>query len=215
MSIEMRLAVSDAAIARDFLEGYKRTGGKNWSRIAVSAGRDWSSKENAGLVAFFVNRKDLGVKTNVGGFTFIARDDNIEAEAIRNMDEYVTEESNELGTIAFWSKAPHIHNWFDELSISSTGNPIRSFVVLEADVLRKLRDDCALVVKTDREEGRDAATKVMEKLFPLKGDYQEMFSPHAYVQKYFDDVEQTLLLLDHLFTLKGADEARYAYDPFF
>ena len=74
MSIEMKLATSNEAIARNILEGYTRTGGKNWSRIAMSTGRDWKDKENGGFVAFFVNQKDLGVKTQMGGLTFIARD---------------------------------------------------------------------------------------------------------------------------------------------
>ena len=50
MSIEMKLATSNEAIARNILEGYTRTGGKNWSRIAMSTGRDWKDKENGGFV---------------------------------------------------------------------------------------------------------------------------------------------------------------------
>ena len=44
MSIEMKLATSNEASARNILEGYTRTGGKNWSRIAMSTGRDWKDK---------------------------------------------------------------------------------------------------------------------------------------------------------------------------
>ena len=215
MSIEMKLATSNEAIARNIREGYTRTGGKNWSRIALSTGRDWKDKENAGLVAFFVNTKDLGVKTQAGGLTFIARDQEIEDRAIQNMDKYVAEESGELGTIAFWSKAPHIHNWFDQLSMSATGEHIRHYILLQADVLHKLRDDCALVLETDREQGREAALGLMGELFPLTGEAYEMFSPHSYTQKYFDDLEQTQIFLDHLFTLDGAEDAKYAYDPYF
>ena len=215
MSIEMKLATSDEAIARNILDGYTRTGGRNWSRIALSTGRDWKDKENAGLVAFFVNQRNLGVKTQMNGLTFIARDQETEDRAIRNMDRYVTEESNEIGTIAFWSKAPHIHNWFDQLSVSLTGEHIRSCIMLQADVLHKLRDDCDAVLRTDRLKGRDAGIAAMGDVFPLTGETYEMFSPHTYVQKYFDDLEQTRIFLDHLFTLAGAEEARYAYDPYF
>lgn len=87
--------------------------------------------------------------------------------------------------------------------------------MLQADVLHKLRDDCASVLETDREKGRDAAIGMMRDLFPLTGDFYEMFSPHDYDQKYFDDLEDTRIFLDHLFTLDGAEEARYAYDPYF
>lgn len=215
MSIEMKLATSNSDIARNILEGYVRTGGENWSSIALSAGRNWRDKENSGLVAFFVNVKNLGVKTKVGGFTLIGRDIAIEEKCIRNMNQYVTEESNELGTIAFWSKAPHIHNWFDKLSLSITGEHLTSWVKLRADVLHKLRDDCAAVLDTDREKGRDAAIDLMRELFPLTGDLHEMFSPHGYDQMYFDQLEQTRIFLDHLFTLDGAEDAMYAYDPYF
>lgn len=217
MSIEMLLATSNDDIARDILEGYKRTGGKNWSRIALSAGRDWSSKENAGLVAFFINKRELGAKAEIKdlGITLIGRDDNIEHYARKNMDKYVTEESKDYGTIAFWSKAPHIHAWFDALSVSLTGDHMRTYVKLQADVLHKLRDDCNLVLEYDKLQGRSEAMIKMQKLFPLTGAPWEMFSGHVHEQRHFDDLKQTRLFLDHLFTLKGADDAVYAYDPWF
>lgn len=214
MSIEMKLATSNGDIARNILQGYVRTGGENWSQIALSTGRDWRSKENAGLVAFFVNVKDLGVKTEAGGFTLIGRDAVTEEKCIRNMDQYVAEESNEIGTIAIWTEAPHIHNWFDKLSLSITGEHLTSFIKLQADVLHKLRDDCASVLDTDREKGRGAAIALMREHFPLTGDLHEMFSPHSYDQMYFDQLEQTRIFLDHLFSLDGAEDAMYAYDPY-
>ena len=76
-------------------------------------------------------------------------------------------------------------------------------------------DDCAAVLDTDREKGRDAAIDLMRELFPLTGDLHEMFSPHGYDQMYFDQLEQTRIFLDHLFTLDGAEDAMYAYDPYF
>lgn len=217
MSIEMLLATGDDNIARNILEGYTRTGGKNWSRIALSSGRDWTSKENAGLVAFFINKRNLGTKTYVEDLdiTLIGRDKATELRAIQNMDQYVTEESKDYGTIAFWSKAPHIHAWFDALCVSLTGDHMRTYIKLEADVLHKLRDDCALVLEIDRIQGRDAAMVKMQKLFPLTGAVWEMFSGHIHTQKHFDDLEQTRIFLDHLFTLEGADDTIYAYDPWF
>lgn len=213
MSIEMVLATSDKAIAKDILGGYERTGGKGWSTLTFSTGRDWSSKENGGFVAWFVNKLDLGVKTKVGAFTLIGRDAETELRAIQHMDEYVTDEVNENGTIAYWSKAPHIHSWFDALYQKATGKHIKGYIVVRADVLHKLHDDCAEVLRIDRERGRDAAIAEMGRVFPLTGAEYEMFSAHEYSQKHFDDLEQTVILLDYLFTLKGAEEARYAYDP--
>ena len=99
--------------------------------------------------------------------------------------------------------------------LSITGEHLTSWVKLRADVLHKLRDDCAAVLDTDREKGRDAAIELMRELFPLTGDLHEMFSPHGYDQMYFDQLEQTRIFLDHLFTLDGAEDAMYAYDPYF
>lgn len=217
MSIEMVLAISDESIAQDILEGYRRTGGKNWSRIALSAGRDWSSKENAGLVAFFVNKHGLGTERYVKelDITLIGRDDETEQRVIRNMDKYVTEESSEYGTIAFWAQAPHIHAWFDRLCVSLTGEHMNSYVKLSADVFHELRDDCVKVLDTDKKEGRDAAMRLIQEIFPLTGAKWEMFSSHVHTQKHFDDLEQTRMFFDYLFTLDGAEDAVYAYDPWF
>lgn len=213
MSIEMLLATSDKAIAKDILGGYERTHGVGWSTIALSTGRDWSSRENGGFLAWFINKLDLGVKRKVGGLTLIGRDDATEARAIQHMDEYVADESGENGTIAYWSKAPHIHAWFDDLYRKKTGKSINGYIVVKADVLHKLRDDCDEVLRVDRERGRDAAYAEMGRVFPLTGEDYELFSAHEYSQKHIDDLEQTKILLDYLFALKGAEEAHYAYDP--
>lgn len=215
MGLDMILATDNDAIAHDFLGGYKRTGGKGWSSIALSTGRDWSSKENEPLVAYFINKRDLGAKTQVGGFTFTARNDEIEAQAQKDMDRFVTEESEELGAIAYWCKATHIHAWIDALYHEHTGEHLDGFIILEADVLHKLRDDCAEVLEVEKSCGREATLELMKEHFPLTGAAYEMFAAHGYTQKHFDDLEQTVIFLDYLFTLDGAENARYAYDPWF
>lgn len=211
MGLDMSMQVDDPRVAQGVLTGYKRTGGRNWSTVAISSGRPWNAKDDAGLVTFVINAFGLGASASSSGFTLFSHSDDVEAKVIRKMDHYATEMSDEYHIIAYWCKDPHIHAWFDDFVYERTGSHYRSAIGLEADVLHKLRDEIQPVLDVADSKGTEAAYEAMHEHFPLSGAPWEAFSGHAYTPRHVDELRQTALFLDNLFSIDGAEQATYYY----
>lgn len=213
MGLDMSMQVNYSSVAKEIAAGYSRTGGKNWSSVAISTGRAWDAKEHAGLVTFIINAFGLGSSVKSGGFTLFSHSDSTEAKVIRDMDHYMNELSDEYHIIAYWCKAPHIHAWFDNFVYSCSESHITNgdAVGFKADVLHKLRNEIQQVLDVADAKGEEAAYQAMSDLFPLTGDFYEMFSAHSYTPKHIDDLRQTALFFDNLFAIDQAEEATYYY----
>lgn len=211
MGLDMSMQVGDPRVAKGILNGYRRTGGRGWSTVAISSGRRWSAKEHAGLVTFVINAFNLGASASSGGFTFFSHSDITEARVVRDMDRYVTEMSDEYHIIAYWCKDPHIHAWFDDFVYERAGYHITSAVGFEADVLHKLRDEIQPVLDAADTRGTEAAYRAMREHFPLTGAAWEAFSGHTYTPRHVEELRETALFLDNLFAIDGAEQATYYY----
>ena len=211
MGLDMSMQVNFERVAKGVLTGYERTGGKGWSSVAVSSGRNWNAEEHAGLATFVINAFGLGASAGSGGFALFSHSDDTEAQVIRDMDRYVAELSNEYHIIAYWCKDPHIHAWFDAFVYSCTGSHYESAFGMKADVLHRLRDQIQPVLDVADAGGTEAAYGAMANLFPLMGAPWEAFSGHAYTPRHVEELRQTALFLDNLFSIEGAEQATYYY----
>jgi hypothetical protein len=211
MGLDMSMQVDDPCVARGILNGYKRSRCRNWSTVAISAGRKWNAREHAGLVTFVINAFELGASASSGGFTLFSHSDATEAKVVRNMDHYMTEMSDEYHIIAYWCKDPHIHAWFDAFVYERAGYHITSTVGFEADVLHKLRDEIQPVLDAADTKGAEAAYRAMRTHFPLSGAEWEAFSGHTYTPRHVDELRETALFLDNLFSVNGTEQATYYY----
>ena len=211
MGLDMSMQVNFESVARDVLKGYERTGGVEWSTVAISTGHDWNMGDHAGLVTFVINAFELGASVSRGGITLFSHSDDTEARVIREMDRYAKELSNEYHIIAYWCKDPHIHAWFDNFVYSRTGSHYRSAFGMDAGVLHNLRDDIQPVLDVADRSGNEAAYKAMEEHFPLTGAAYESFSGHEYTPRHVNELRETALFLDNLFAIDGAEEATYYY----
>lgn len=211
MGLDMSMQVDDPRVARGILTGYQRTLGKDWSTVAISKGRSWNRYTHIGLVTFIINGLELGSSAGSGGFMLYAHSDDTEAKVVRDMDRYVTKLSDEYHIIAYWCKDPHIHAWFDNFVYSRTGSSYESTIGVKADVLHKLRNEIQPVLDIANTEGDEAAYEAMEENFPLTGAPWEMFSAHTYTPRHVEELRQTALFLDNLFSIDGAEEATYFY----
>jgi len=211
MGLDMSMQVDDARVAKGILTGYERSGGRNWSTIAISTGRTWNAEDHAGLVTFVINGFELGASVSSGGFTFFAHGDDTEAKVISEMDHYMTKMSDESHIIAYWCKDPHIHAWFDNFVYSCMGSHYNGVFGMKADVLHKLRKEIQPVLDVAVARGSEAAYSAMAEDFPLSGAPWEAFSGHSYTPRHVQQLWQTALFLDNLFGIDGAEEATYYY----
>ena len=207
----MSMQVDFERVAKGVLTGYERTGGEGWSTVAISSGRRWNMGEHAGLVTFVINAFDLGSSASSGGFTLYAHGDDTEARVVRDMDRYARELSDEYHIIAYWCKAAHLHAWFDAFVYERTGSHYQSAIGMRADVLHLLRDQIQPVLDAAAAGGDEAAYQAMGEHFPLSGAPWEAFSGHEYTPRHVEDLRQTALFLDNLFSIDGAEEATYYY----
>lgn len=213
MGLDMSMQVNYSDVAKGIVTGYTHTGGKNWSSVAVSFGREWDAKEHAGIVTFVINAFGLGASAKSGGFTLFSHSDDTEAKVLGDMDRYMNELSDEYHIIAYWCKTPHIHAWFDNFVYSSVEGHIINgkAVAFKADVLHKLRDEIQEVLDVADVNGNEAAYKAMADYFPLTGAAYEMFSGHFYTPAHVNDLRETALFLDNLFAIDRAEDATYYY----
>lgn len=211
MGLDMSMQVDDGRVAKGILTGYERTGGRNWSSIAISSGRAWNSDEHIGLATFIINSFELGASANAGGFTLFSHSADTETRVLRNMDRYMARLSDEYHIIAYWCKDPHIHAWFDAFVYERAGYHIDSTVGFKADVLHLLREEIQPVLDAADAGGVEAAYEAMAGSFPFTGGPHEAFSGHAPIPRHIDDLRETALFLDNLFEIEGAEEATYYY----
>ena len=92
-----------------------------------------------------------------------------------------------------------------------TGSHYESAFGMKADVLHRLRDQIQPVLDVADAGGTEAAYGAMADLFPLMGAPWEAFSGHAYTPRHVEELRQTALFLDNLFSIEGAEQATYYY----
>jgi len=98
--------------------------------------------------------------------------------------------------VAYWRKANQIHGWF--VQNCQDGVDECQEVSVHPDQLRELIDLCKRVL---------ADHSLAEELLPVTGGF--FFGTYEYDDYYFDDLGETVIMLESVLTDKGEDYEFY------
>lgn len=92
--------------------------------------------------------------------------------------------------VGYWRKANHIHNWF----VENVQNGVDDCGMYEVSMeqLNALRQVCVLVLESKDDE-------VSAKNLPTQSGF--FFGSTAYDEYYYQDVEDTIKIIDHVLSL--------------
>ena len=106
--------------------------------------------------------------------------------------------------VGYWRKANQIHHWFVE-NVQNGEDDCKEYRVTY-DQLRELHDLCKQILDEPNEKKR---LKLAKELLPTQEGF--FFGTTDYDEYYFEELKDTVDMLENLFKEEDAEEADYAY----
>ena len=106
--------------------------------------------------------------------------------------------------VGYWRKANQIHHWFVE-NVQGGEDDCKEYRVTY-EQLRQLYDLCSQILKEPNEKKR---VKLAKDLLPTQEGF--FFGSYDYDSAYFQDLQDTVEILENLFNEEDAEEADYVY----
>lgn len=106
--------------------------------------------------------------------------------------------------VGYWRKANQIHHWFVE-NVQDGEDDCKEYRVTY-DQLRQLHDLCEQILKEPNEKKR---LKLAKDLLPTQEGF--FFGTTDYDEYYFEELKDTVEILENLFKEEDAEEADYVY----
>lgn len=106
--------------------------------------------------------------------------------------------------VGYWRKANQIHHWFVE-NVQDGEDDCKEYRVTY-DQLRQLHDLCEQILEEPNEKKR---LKLAKDLLPTQEGF--FFGTTDYDEYYFEELKDTVEILENLFKEEDAEEADYVY----